>query len=73
MMELVQSGISDLMYLIMMGSVQRLSTGTSKKPWIWEAWRSMVMTWSQPATWSMLATSLQVMGALDLSFLSMRE
>src|SRR6266550_4225777 len=32
----------------------------------------MVMTWSQPATVSMFATSFAVMGARDLSFLSMR-
>lgn len=30
------------------------------------------MTWSQPATTSMLATSFAVIGALDLSFLSIR-
>lgn len=31
--------------------------------WICEAWRSMVMMWSAPATDSMLATSLADMGA----------
>jgi hypothetical protein len=32
-----------------------------------------VMTWSQPAAWSMLATSLAVIGARDRSFLSILE
>lgn len=39
-----------------------------KKPWIWDACKSMVMTWLAPATVSMLATSLAVIGARDLSF-----
>jgi len=57
-------------HLTMLGSVQRLSTGTSKKPWIWLACRSIVMTWSQPAISSMLAMSFAVMGERDLSFRS---
>lgn len=32
----------------------------------------LTMTWSHPASRSMLATSFAVMGALDLSFLSWR-
>lgn len=31
----------------------------------------MVITWLVPETWSMLATSLADIGALDLSFLSL--
>jgi hypothetical protein len=34
-----------------------LSTGTSKKPWIWSAWRSIVSTRSMPTAASMFATS----------------
>src|SRR6266404_1780468 len=51
-----------LIYAIMSGSEYKLSTGKSKKPWIWLACRTIVMTWSQPATASMLATSLAVIG-----------
>ena len=43
------------------GSAGRLSTGHSKKPCIWVACRSMVMTWSTPATLSRLAIILAVM------------
>ena len=38
--------------------------GMSKNPWICDAWRSMVMMWSVPATVNMLATSLALIGAL---------
>ena len=31
------------------GAAKRWSTGTSKKPWIWAAWRSMVRMRSVPA------------------------
>ena len=40
--------------------------GISKNPWICEAWRSMVMMWSVPATVNMLATNLALMGALQI-------
>lgn len=36
-------------HLSILGSAYKLSTGTLKNPWIWLAWRSMVMTWLQPA------------------------
>lgn len=54
-----------LIHLRTAGSAYRLSTGMSKKPWIWLAWRSIVIMWSAPATDNMLATSLAEMGALD--------
>jgi hypothetical protein len=60
-------------YRIMLGSVHKLSTGTSKNPWICDACRSMVITWSHPAICSMLATSLAVMGERDLSLRSCRS
>ena len=62
----------DLIQRRVLGSAYKLSTGTLKKPCIWLAWRSMVMTWLQPAVCSMFAMSLAVIGALDLSFLSCR-
>ncbi|GMT17499.1 hypothetical protein PFISCL1PPCAC_8796 [Pristionchus fissidentatus] len=67
-----QLGMLSFMYLRMAGSAYKLSTGMSKKPWICDACRSIVMMWSAPATDSMLATSLAEMGARDLSFLSWR-
>jgi hypothetical protein len=42
-----------------------LSTGMSKKPWIWSACRSMVSTRSTPEATSMLATSLAAMGTRE--------
>lgn len=45
------------------GSAYRLSTGISKKPWICDACKSIVIIWSAPATESILATSLAEMGA----------
>ena len=54
------------------GLPRRLSTGMSKKPWIWAAWRSMVSTRSAPAEVSMLATSLAEMGSRGLAFRSCR-
>lgn len=65
-----QPAICLFIYSIINGSEKRLSTGISKNPWIWLACKSIVMTWSQPATTSMFATNLAVIGALDLSFLS---
>lgn len=65
-----QLAICLFIYSIINGSEKRLSTGISKNPWIWLACKSIVMTWSQPATTSMFATNLAVIGALDLSFLS---
>jgi hypothetical protein len=38
-----------------------LSTGTSKKPWIWSACRSIVSTRETPTEVSMLATTLALM------------
>jgi hypothetical protein len=35
-----------LRYSVIRGRAKRLSTGFLKKPWIWGAWRSMVMTLS---------------------------
>jgi len=61
-----------LIHLNVLGSAYRLSTGTLKNPWICDAWRSIVMTWLHPAVCSILAMSLAVMGARDLSFLSWR-
>lgn len=55
-----------------LGSAYRLSTGTLKKPWICDAWRSIVITWLQPAVCSMLAISFALIGARLLSFLSCR-
>ncbi len=54
------------------GAANRWSTGTSKKPWIWSAWRSMVSTRSAPAREIRSATSLAVIGTRGLSFLSWR-
>ena len=39
-----------------------LSTGMSKKPWIWSACRSIVSTRSTPTVSSMLATTLALIG-----------
>ena len=39
-----------------------LSTGMSKKPWIWSACRSMVSTLFTPTACSMLATTLAEIG-----------
>ena len=64
--------IFSLIHRSVLGSAYRLSTGTLKKPWIWLACRSMVMTWLQPAVCSMFAMSFAVIGARDLSFLSWR-
>ena len=44
------------------GTENRLSVGMSKKPWIWPAWRSSVITRSAPARVMMLATSLAEIG-----------
>ena len=59
-------------YWVKMGLPSRLSTGMSKKPWIWEACRSMVSTRSAPAATIMLATSLAEMGSRGLAFRSCR-
>src|SRR6218665_20011 len=39
-----------------------LSTGMSKKPWIWSACKSMVSTRATPTACSMLATTLALIG-----------
>lgn len=65
MIAFLHSGIFSRIHLRTAGSAYRLSTGMSKNPWICEAWRSIVMIWSAPATESMLATSLAEMGARD--------
>ena len=44
----------------------------SKKPWICEAWRSMVRMRSAPAVEMRSATSLAVIGTRGWSFLSWR-
>ena len=49
------------------------STGTSKKPWIWPACRSIVSTRSAPAVWIISATSFAVIGSRGRDFLSWRE
>lgn len=59
----LHSEMFSLIHLRTAGSAYRLSTGMSKKPWIWEAWRSIVMMWSVPATDSIFATNLAEMGA----------
>jgi hypothetical protein len=55
------------------GSATRLSTGHLKKPCIWEAWRSMVMTWLTPAMWRRFATMRAVMAPRCCFFLDWRE
>ena len=40
-----------LIHLRTAGSAYKLSTGMSKKPWIWLACRSIVIMWSAPDTW----------------------
>ena len=55
-----------------MGEPSRLSTGMSKKPWIWLACRSMVSTRSAPASAIRLATSLAEMGSRGLVLRSWR-
>ncbi len=47
---------------IITGDAYRLSTGMSKKPWIWPACRSIVSIRSAPATVIRLATSLAEIG-----------
>ncbi len=44
------------------GAAYRLSTGMSKKPWIWPACRSRVSTRLAPASVMRLATSLALIG-----------
>ena len=62
-MQLRHSGIFSLIHFKTAGSAYKLSTGMSKKPWIWDACKSIVMMWSAPATLNMLATSLAEIGA----------
>ncbi len=54
------------------GAAYRWSTGMSKKPWIWAAWRSIVSSRSAPAVVIRLATSLAVIGTRGLSLRSWR-
>ena len=54
------------------GEAKRLSVGMSKKPWIWPACRSSVMTRSTPAWVIMLATSLAEIGAREPTLRSCR-
>ncbi len=42
-----------------------LSTGMSKKPWIWSACRSMVSTRETPTVCSRLATTLAEIGTRE--------
>ena len=48
------------------------STGTSKKPWTWPAWRSIVRTRSVPTASSILATTRAEIGSRGSDFLSWR-
>ena len=48
------------------------STGTSKKPWIWPEWRSIVSTRSTPTASRHFATTRAEMGSRGSDFLSWR-
>ena len=54
------------------GMAVRWSTGTSKKPWIWPECRSTLTMRSAPATVSMSARSLAVMGSRSAALRSWR-
>ena len=57
-----------LMSRTITGEAKRLSVGMSKKPWIWAACRSSVMTRSTPAWVIRLATSLAEIGVREPDF-----
>ena len=53
-----------------MGVAKRLSTGISKKPWIWPACKSTVTTLSAPALVIKFETSFAEIEVLGTTFLS---
>ncbi len=60
------------MYWVSIGIAVMWSSGTSKKPWTWPAWRSMVRTRSTPTDSSALATIRAEIGSRGADFLSWR-
>jgi hypothetical protein len=57
MTQFFQSTICSRIHLAREGSAKRLSQGMEKKPCIWDAWRSIVMTWLTPAIVNRFATT----------------
>ena len=60
-------------YWVSIGIAIMSSTGTSKKPWTWPEWRSIVRTLSTPTVSSHLATTRAEIGSRGCDFLSWRE
>ena len=63
-------------FLICFNSIyvaETVSTGTSKKPCVWSACKSQIVTLVAPEFSISLLTNLQVIGSLDSVFLSCLE